>query len=491
MRRVVQVSGLTIRNAQGDAVLHDISFELAEGEALALIGSSGAGKSTLGRVLLGDLTSGQRHAGGQIVCCGCEVLQATPRQLRQLRFRHTAWLGQDPAQELTPGMSVRRQLNEFHHGDANAISEMLASLGLPQDNAFLQRFPHQLSGGQRRRVALVRVLLKRPQLLILDEPFAGLDRRHREQMIAELRQLQRQYRFALLLIGHQLSAVADIAQRMLVLHKGRQLEFGDTQQLFATPKSPLLRAWLSPVTWPRPVTTQGEPLLRVSRWHPGHSLPTALPELSFALYPGQCLAVTGPSGIGKSTLARSLAGLNPPHQGVIALGDRPLASDVRRRSREQQRAIALVPQDPAHSLHPLRSVGQQLQQTLDRYRLSHPGSVDALLQLVGLPGDYARRLPRELSGGEQQRVALARALAGQPSVLICDEVTSALDVLSTRTILQLLSQLLTQGLAVLFITHDLPAARQICTAGLHLSSSDADPGAVFDKEICDDFNMRD
>lgn len=319
MRWVVQVYGLTIRNPQGDALLQDINFELAAGGSLALIGGSGAGKSTLGRALLGDLTSGQRHAGGRIICCGCEVLQATPRQLRQLRFRHTAWLGQDPAQELTPGMSVRRQLNEFHHGDASAIREMLASLGLPQDDAFLQRFPHQLSGGQRRRVALARVLLKRPLLLILDEPFAGLDRRHREQMMAELRQLQRQYRFALLLIGHQLNAVAEIAQRMLVLHNGQQLEYGDTRQLFATPKSPLLQAWLSPVTFSRPVATEGEPLLRVAHWHSGDSRRTAMPALSFALHPGQCLAVTGPSGIGKSTLARSLAGLNPPIRALSPL----------------------------------------------------------------------------------------------------------------------------------------------------------------------------
>lgn len=491
MTWVVQVSGLTICNAQGDTVLQEINFMLAAGGSLAIIGSSGAGKSTLGRALLGDLTSGQRHTSGQIVCCGCEVLQATPRQLRQLRFRHTAWLGQDPAQELTPGMSVRRQLNEFYNGDANAISEMLTSLGLPQDNAFLQRFPHQLSGGQRRRVALVRVLLKRPQLLILDEPFAGLDQPHREQMMTELRRLQRQLGFALLLIGHELSAVAEIAQQMLVLHNGQQLEYGDTRQLFSTPKSPLLRAWLSPMTLSQHVTTQEAPLLRVSHWQPGHSRLTSLPALNFELSPGHCLAITGPSGIGKSTLARSLAGLNPSHQGAITLGDRPLASDVRRRSREQQRAIALVPQDPAHSLHPLRSVGQQLQQALDRYRLPQPLSVTALLHQVGLPGEYAHRLPRQLSGGEQQRVALARALAGQPSVLICDEVTSALDVLSTRTILQLLSQLLTQGMAVLFITHDLSAARQICTASLHLSSGDADSGTVFDKEIYDDFNMRD
>lgn len=490
MTWVAQVSGLTICNAQGDAVLQKINFTLAAGGTLAIIGSSGAGKSTLGRALLGDLTTGQRHVSGQIVCCGCEVWQASPHQLQQLRFRHTAWLGQEPAQELTPTMTVRRQLNEFYHGDANAISEILASLGLPQDNAFLQRFPHQLSGGQRRQVALARVLLKRPQLLILDEPFAGLDRLHREQMMAELRQLQRQYRFALLLISHELNAVTELAQQMLVLHNGQQLEYGETRQLFASPNSPLLREWLSPVTLSLPVANQEAPLLRVSRWQPGYSRPTSLPALDFELSAGECLAVTGPSGIGKSTLARSLAGLHPSHHGAITLAGQPLAGDVRHRSREQQRAIALVPQDPAHSLHPLRSVGQQLQQALDRYLLPQPPSVAALLHQVGLPGDYARRLPRQLSGGEQQRVALARALAGLPRLLICDEVTSALDVLSSRTILQLLSQLLAQGMAVLFITHDLPAARQLCTASLHLSGGKADFGAVFDKEIGNDFNVR-
>lgn len=494
MDSVVQVSGLTIRNAQGNTVLHDINLSLAAGETLALVGGSGAGKSTLGRAVSGDLPTGHHRIAGQIICCGCEVLQASSRQLQQLRRNCTAWLGQDPAQELTPGMSVRRLLNEFARVDACAQADMLVSLGLPSDKAFLKRFPHQLSGGQRRRVALARVLMKSPRLLILDEPFAGVDPDRRATMIKALRQLQRLRGFALLLISHELAAVAEMAQRMLILHQGRQQEYGDTRALLATPRTSLLQQWLSPAIPMQPpaITSSATPLLCVSRLQSAPARHLALPALNFDLSAGQCLALTGESGIGKSTLARALAGLQIPRHGSITFAGQSLAADVRHRTREQQRAIALVPQDPAHTLHPLRSVGRQLQQAIDRYRLLRPHTVTSLLQQVGLPGDYAQSLPRQLSGGEQQRIALARALAGQPRLLICDEVTSALDILSTRMILQLLARLLRQGMAVLFITHDLSAARQICTATLHLSRRDSDPCGrkVFEKESPDDVNER-
>lgn len=470
MTQVLKVSKLTIVDTSGKSVLENISFSLNVGETLVLTGSSGSGKSTLAKLLLGEQPANSYRVSGQIVCCDCNVLQATGRQLQQLRCHKTAWLGQDPAQELTPGMTIQRLLNEFASPKKDALTQLLLSLGLPADKVFLKRFPHQLSGGQRRRVALARVLIKKPQLLILDEPFSGLDHPRRDALIAELCQLQQRYGFALLIISHEPQALSEMANKLLILQQGKQSQSGEMKTLLDNGCSALQQQWLAPEII---FNTAGQiPILKVSQLQLIRTHPLPLPALNFTLLPGQSLAITGESGCGKSTLARTLAGLQHPLGGSITLTGRILGADVKHRLREQQRAIALVPQDPAQTLHPLRSVSQQLQQALDRYRLSSPVSVEDLLQMVGLPEDYARRLPHQLSGGEQQRVALARALAGQPKLLICDEVTSALDRENAQMILQLLARQLHEGMAIVFITHDVAAARQICTATLHLRRRD-------------------
>lgn len=510
---VLQVNNLCIVDEGGRPVLQNICFTLAAGGSLALIGGSGAGKSTLARALLGDLAAGMRYQSGTAIVCGCEVTGANPRQLRWLRKNQTGWLGQDPAAELTPGMTVKRQLAELAADGERASDDILRALGLPDDDRFMRRFPHQLSGGQRRRVALARVLKKRPALLILDEPFAGLDTAHRQRVIDEIQQLQQQLGFALLLISHEMQSVTCLTDKTLVLHQGSQAAYGETAATVAgmtaasrapthlmtgarrdpAPQPPASSPWPNSVmaeVWRNPCPQPADALLRISQLRPARHLSALLPPVDLHLFPGECLAVIGESGIGKTTLARVVAGLQRAESGTLYFCGELLAGDIRQRTRAQQQGIALVPQDPARTLHPLRTVEQQLRQALDRYPLRQPHTVAEILQQVDLPAAYAARMPHQLSGGEQQRVALARALAGQPRLLICDEVTSALDRHSGAHILHLLGRLCEQQrLAVLLITHDLPAARAICSATLTLRASATDrclSRSEFTRETSDD-----
>ncbi|MCW2485240.1 ABC transporter ATP-binding protein [Candidatus Symbiopectobacterium sp. NZEC127] len=475
---VLQVAELGVEDAAGNPVLAGVSFQLAADDALAVVGRSGAGKSTLLRALLGELAPGMRRVTGEIVCCGCAVHDADAARLRTLRAQQCAWLGQDPAQELVPTQRIEQLLLGFIAKTPATISDavtFLRALGLPADRAFLQRYPHQLSGGQRRRVALIRVLLKRPQLLLLDEPFAGLDEAQRRNMIALLNRWRRQHRCALLLISHDAVSVRDVATHLLVLQQGQQQAYGPVSSLLAQTAIPLLKQWQVPdiSSTPIPVTTRTAPVLELDRLLlalPCSSPP--LPPLSLLLFAGEMVALHGVSGVGKSTLAKTVIGLLAPRQGTLRLAGEPLAAAVKQRQRYQQQAVALVPQDPARTLNPFRRIGAQLQQALRRYGIYQEHSVERLLATVALPAAYARRFPAQLSGGELQRVALARALAGKPAVLICDEVTSALDALTAREILMLLQRLCHEHhMALLLITHQVESVRALCHRVLLLSPS--------------------
>lgn len=260
---VLQVTTLGVEDAAGNPVLAGISFRVDADDALAVVGCSGAGKSTLLRALLGELAPGMRAVTGEIVCCGCAVHDANAERLRPLRAQQCAWLGQDPAQELVPTQRIEQLLLGFASKTSVAISDavtLLRALVLPTDTAFLQRYPHQLSGGQRRRVALIRVLLKRPRLLLLDEPFAGIDEIQRRNMIALLNRWRRQHRCALLLISHDAVSVHDVATHLLVLQHGQQQAYGPVAHLLAQNDIPLLKQWqvpdISPFSIPMSVATR-------------------------------------------------------------------------------------------------------------------------------------------------------------------------------------------------------------------------------------------
>jgi peptide/nickel transport system ATP-binding protein len=450
---LLQIDELVLR-AAGRPVVDGVGFTVGAGETVGLVGPSGSGKTSVALAVLGHYREGVTHAGGAVLLDGRPMLPAPPPSVRG---SVVGYLGQDPGASLNPFRTVGRS--------AGSVAA-LERVGLPA--ALGDRYPHQLSGGQQQRVALAIALARGPRLLVLDEPTSGLDLLATAEVTAELLRL-REAGTALLWIGHDLTTLAGAADRLLVMARGRLVEQGPTEEVLTRPRSTTGRALAS---------ARGQ--LQQSHFHATRSRESgfaAIPEPVLAAsgvavrYPGgppvlrgvdlevrsrEILAVLGVSGVGKTTLARCLAGLHPPAAGAVLLDGAVLAADVRRRSREQRAAVQLVAQNPAEALHPRQTVHTALARPLRLLRgITGTAEVRAevarLLEAVGLEADQAAALPAELSGGQRQRVALARALAAGPRVLICDEVTSALDTVTQAGVLELLRGL---GLAVVLITHD-------------------------------------
>jgi ABC-type glutathione transport system ATPase component len=456
-------------------LLGPLDLELTAGECLAIVGESGAGKSLTTLALLGLLPANLRATGALRI--DDRDIALGSREHIALRGRTLAWVPQDPLAALHPLRRIGAQLREvLHHANIpqgasrEAALALLARVELPVSNELLTRFPHELSGGQRQRVCIALALAAKPRILLADEPTSALDPRVGRGILNLLDVLRRDLGLALLLVSHDLPLVATLAQRVLVLHRGRCVETGAVERVFAAPEAPYTRELLAadqldpaPPAQPGPLLLSAHDLsVRYPR-----AVHDALAPTNIALHRSECLAIVGESGSGKSTLARALLRLlRTPARGRITLDGIEIASTGLRTLRPLRKRIGVVFQDPFASLDPRMTAARIVAEPLRIHGIGDAAQrrerATELLQSVGLDASAMDRYPHQFSGGQCQRIAIARALATDPELLVCDEVVSALDARSRAAILRLLARLKTQrGLALLFITHDLDAARAL------------------------------
>ncbi len=456
-------------------LLGPLDLDLAAGECLAIVGESGAGKSLTTLALLGLLPP-QLHASGSLRVDDRDITLGS-REHIALRGRTLAWVPQDALAALHPLRSVGAQLRETlrHAGiardSAHAESlRLLERVELPAADALLARHPHELSGGQRQRVCIALALATKPRCLLADEPTSALDPRVGRGILNLLDKLRRDLGLALLLVSHDLPLVAMLAQRVLVLHRGRCVEAGATAQVFTTPSASYTRDLLAAEHLDSAAPAQvGALLMSASDLAVRYPRTTrdALAPTTIALHRGECLALVGESGSGKSTLARAvLRLLRMPARGRILLDGVDIGALGPRALRPLRRRIGVVFQDPYASLDPRQTAAQIIAEPLRIHGIGDPSAqrerAAELMRIVGLDASAMDRFPHQFSGGQCQRIAIARALATDPDLLVCDEAVSALDARSRAAILQLLARLKRErGLALLFITHDFDAARAL------------------------------
>ena len=473
---LLSVRGLRVERAGGRAVLDGVDLDLAPGELLAVVGESGSGKTTLVLAALGHIAPGLRHAGGAVRLDGQDPLTLDERRLRRLRASVCGYVAQDPRTALAPHLRVGTQIGEVLRARRvpkeqwpERIERALRLAGLDRPHEVVHRLPHQLSGGQRQRAALAAALAAEPRLLVLDEPTSALDTVTSAAFLADLTRLRRETDTAVLLVSHDLASVASVADRVAVMDGGRIVELGPAAAVLADPVSERGKVLVAAARPGAPATLdstgEGGALLRASDISLVRDKPV-LDGVSLTLDPGDCLSVVGPSGCGKTTLLRCLAGLDTPTRGGIHLHGEALATDVRHRDPGQRRRVQLVPQDPYASLNPRHTVaaivGRPLVFRPDVPAARRSAEGERLLAQVGLDPELGGRLPGALSGGQRQRVALARALAAGPEVLLCDEVTSALDPSVAAAVTELIAGLRAElGIAVVMVTHDLSVAARL------------------------------
>ena len=472
---LLRVRHVSIWAENGRQILDDVSFSLKRGEILGIVGESGAGKSTLGLACLGHVREGLRIVSGEVWFDGLDLLSVSENELRALRAGRMAYVAQHAAASFNPALRLGRQtidrgvvhgLMDETTGLRQAEAEY-AALKLPDPDALLNRYPHQLSGGQLQRAMTAMAMICGPDLVVFDEPTSALDVATQEEVLSAIAERLRQSGAAALFISHDLSVVARMAQRILVLHRGRIVEAGETWQILRAPRHPYTQALVRSDEHVPVPKLPAEPVLEVRDVTAGYENgPDVVRNVSFRLEKGRTLALVGESGSGKSTLARVICGLLPPRSGQVLLEGRALPPRLDKRDKNLRQKIQLVHQAADLSLNPAHRVGDILARPLKLFfRLSKPALTErmqALLKDVELADIPLNRPVRTLSGGQKQRLAIARALAAEPVVMICDEITSALDAITRRDVVSLLKRLQEQhGLTVLFITHDLEMVRLI------------------------------
>ena len=470
-------------------LVSNIRFSVKKGEVLALIGESGSGKTTIAMALMGYARHGCKITDGRIYVAGQDVREMSNAQLRDFRGNDIAYIAQSAASSFNPGMKIMDQViepvvihNLMSRADARAKAiGLFRELALPSPETIGDRYPHQVSGGQLQRLMTAMALMGDPQVIILDEPTTALDVTTQVEVLKAFRRVVAQRGMTAIYVSHDLAVVAQMADQIMVLQHGKMVECGPTGELLTHASEPYTHQLMDAAQHePRPTSWLREnedvhPLLEVrdlavgygSRDKEGIPKIRILEDINMQLWRGQSIGIIGESGSGKTTLAHAIAGLNPAWGGHLLFNHHYISSDLAERRPEELQQIQYVFQMADTALNPSHTIGDILSRPLKHFRQLRGAELEKeiidLLALVKLPASLRHRKPASLSGGQKQRVNLARALAAQPEIIICDEVTSALDTVVAAAILDLISELRRKlQLSVLFISHDMQAIRAVC-----------------------------
>lgn len=488
MSVLLDVKDLKIQARQEDGtpvpIVKGVSFQIKKGEVCALIGESGSGKTTISLASLAYTKPGLEFCGGEVLFHGEDLLTMEPLQHRELRGNKVAYLAQSAAATFNPAITIGEQVTESAvlHGvmsqeEANVRAEELyRTLELPDPDRIGYRYPHQVSGGQLQRLMAAMALIGKPDLLVLDEPTTALDVTTQIEVLKAFKKVIREEGTAAIYVTHDLAVVAQVADHIVVLYSGLIQEQGTADQIINHAQHPYTLRLMAAVR-PSPKAGMGDeiggdhgrkiPNLESHNVTAGYGslingLPrnTILRDVNVKIKNAHVVGVIGESGCGKSTLARVMSGLLPAAKGSILLDGETLAHGIKERSLDELQKVQFVFQMADTALNPKHRIGEILGRPMEFYRglkgKEKQEKVNELLELVELPAVFAHRYPQELSGGQKQRVNLARALAANPEVLLCDEVTSALDSIVGANVITLLKKLRDKtGVSFVFISHDL------------------------------------
>jgi peptide/nickel transport system ATP-binding protein len=499
-------------------ILTDINLKIETNEIVALVGESGSGKSVTAQAIMGLLPKKQTQIdSGQITFNDQNLLELSTTEWEQLRGNDLGMIFQEPQSSLNPSMRCGEQIEEVGKQHLSKdlsqkalkgkVLEALAQVQLPHPERIYAAYPHQLSGGQKQRIMIAMALFCAPKLLIADEPTTALDVLVQKDIIELIKSLQAQHQMSVLFISHDLSLVANLADRIAVMQAGKIVEYASKEQLFKNPQHPYTKGLLNA----RPPKnqrlrelptlnnfTQGNfipqivdkkeraqkhkrlykqaPLLSVKQLEKSYLNPSligkkqvptvALKDISFDLYPGETLGLVGASGCGKSTLAKAIVFLDPANRGEVFWEGELMKKEKTQQIKQLRKNIQFIFQDPYAALHPLKTIAAAIDEVLIVHTsftpLERNERITALLTQVGLSAEFSKRYPHQLSGGQRQRVVIARALAVEPKVLLCDESVAALDISVQAQVLNLLNHLKTElKLSYLFVSHDLNVVKHM------------------------------
>ena len=474
---LLQIEDLRIEgNSNGiwKPITHGISLELRRGEILGLVGESGAGKSTLGLAAMGYLRPGCRLAGGSVRFAGTDLMAASEAEQNLIRGSRIAYVAQSAAASFNPARrlidqtvetAVYRELMSREEASADA-KDLYRRLRLPSPDTIGERFPHQVSGGQLQRVMTAMAVSCRPDIIVFDEPTTALDVSTQRDVLIAMREVVRQVNAAALYITHDLAVVAQMATRIMVLRHGKVVEEAPTREIMSNPRDPYTRSLWSIRTLIKEPRVSTDLILDASKISVSYGNVKAVKAVSVRVPRGSTVAVVGESGSGKSTLACAIGGLAPSATGQMIFNGKPLSLRNAERDKDLRRRIQVIYQHADTALNPKQRVRDVIARPLQFFfgLKGEPlrARVSELLNLVELGEGYLDRLPSELSGGQKQRLGIARALAASPDLIICDEITSALDKIVQEEILKMLLKLQKElGVSYLFITHDIVTVKAI------------------------------